>query len=113
MAASTSRTAMSAITIVSNRCVATPSRTHPTNSTFNRQTQGGRGYDKNAVDGKILSVLSDYDAINDSINSRVFLGNFTPQVGAVTNGSGVLSFMLQGDNDAGLLSYSFSNLLEF
>ena len=29
--------------------------------------QGGRGYDKGAVDGKILGVLSDFDDINDSI----------------------------------------------
>ena len=29
--------------------------------------QGGRGYDKGAVDGKILGVLSDFDDISDSI----------------------------------------------
>ena len=29
--------------------------------------QGGRGYDKGAVDGKIFCVLSDFDDINDSI----------------------------------------------
>jgi len=50
------------------------------------------------------------DATNDSANRRVFLGNFGAQTNAVTNGSGVLSFILQGDNDAGLLSYTFANL---
>lgn len=65
------------------------------------------GYNLGADQSVTLTIT---DAINDSVNSRVFLGNFTPQAGVVTNGSGVLSFMLQGDNDAGLLSYTFSNL---
>lgn len=54
--------------------------------------------------------VSIVDAPNDSANRRIFLGNFTPQANAVTDGSGVLSFILQGDNDLGLLSYSFANL---
>lgn len=55
-------------------------------------------------------TLSITDATNDSANRRVFLGSFVPQANAVTDGSGVLSFILQGDNGAGLLSYTFSNL---
>ncbi|MDB4077079.1 DUF1800 family protein [Porticoccaceae bacterium] len=54
--------------------------------------------------------VSIVDAPNDSENRRIFLGNFTPQANAVTDGSGVLSFILQGDNDSGRLSYSYANL---
>ena len=50
------------------------------------------------------------DADNSIANGRVFIGSFAPQGGATTIGNGQLSFILQGDNDNGLLSYSFSNL---
>ncbi|MBV33669.1 MAG: hypothetical protein CMK36_09590 [Porticoccaceae bacterium] len=50
------------------------------------------------------------DASNAPENGRVFLGAFGPQDGADTVASGLLSFVLQGDNDAGVLNYSFSNL---
>jgi uncharacterized protein (DUF1800 family) len=67
----------------------------------------GSGYDL-GTDRSAVMVIS--DATNDSANQKVFLGAFAPQNGAITNGSGVLSFILQGDNEAGKLSYSFSNL---
>tara|TARA_B100000768_G_scaffold80580_1_gene76536 strand:+ start:4337 stop:7018 length:2682 start_codon:yes stop_codon:yes gene_type:complete len=50
------------------------------------------------------------DADNSVANGKVFIGSFAAQGGANTIGSGQLSFILQGDNDNGLLSYSFSNL---
>ena len=50
------------------------------------------------------------DANNAPENGRVFLGAFGPQDGADTVASGLLSFVLQGDNDAGVLNYNFSNL---
>jgi uncharacterized protein (DUF1800 family) len=50
------------------------------------------------------------DADNSIANGRVFIGSFAPQGGATTIGNGQLSFILQGDNDNGLLSYNFSNL---
>jgi len=50
------------------------------------------------------------DAENTRENAKVFIGIFAPQNGATTNGTGVLSFILQGDNEQGLLSYTFSNL---
>ena len=59
-------------------------------------------------DRSVEMVIS--DATNNSANRKVFLGTFAPQDGAITNGSGVLSFILQGDNEAGKLSYSFANL---
>jgi len=50
------------------------------------------------------------DADNAIANGKVFIGAFGPQGGASTIGNGQLSFILQGDNDSGLLSYSFANL---
>ncbi|QBY04250.1 DUF1800 family protein [Thalassotalea sp. HSM 43] len=47
----------------------------------------------------------------DSAQSRkVFYGTFRPQGDALTSASGVLSFILAGDNSHGYLNYSFSNL---
>lgn len=67
----------------------------------------GSGYDLTAQRSAQITIS---DATNDSDNQKVFLGAFAAENGAITNGSGVLSFILQGDNDAGMLSYSFSNL---
>ena len=50
------------------------------------------------------------DASNAPENGRVFLGTFGPQDAADTTASGFLSFVLQGDNDGGVLNYNFSNL---
>lgn len=50
------------------------------------------------------------DAANSDENRKVFLGTFVPQYGAATSASGLASFILQGDNDAGQLNYTFSNL---
>lgn len=50
------------------------------------------------------------DATNTEANKQVFLGSFEPQDGAATNGSGLLSFVLQGDNDLGVLTYTYQNL---
>ncbi|MAH72739.1 MAG: hypothetical protein CBC09_01485 [Cellvibrionales bacterium TMED49] len=50
------------------------------------------------------------DASNAPENGRVFLGTFGPQDAADTTASGLLSFVLQGDNDGGVLNYNFSNL---
>lgn len=50
------------------------------------------------------------DADNTRENAKVFLGTFSAQGSAITNGSGVLSFILQGDNQQGLLNYNISNL---
>jgi len=50
------------------------------------------------------------DADNTSDNSKVFIGYFSPQDGATSVGSGVLSLVLQGDNEQATLSYDFSGL---
>ncbi|MGJ8694296.1 MAG: DUF1800 family protein [Thalassotalea sp.] len=50
------------------------------------------------------------DAANTRANAKVFLGVFGPQNSAATNASGVLSFIVQGDNEQGVLNYTFSNL---
>ena len=50
------------------------------------------------------------DASNNPENSKVFFGVFLPQGDAVTSGSGVLSLILDGDNDNASLNYNFSNL---
>ena len=50
------------------------------------------------------------DANNDPENSKVFFGVFSPQGDAETSGSGVLSLILDGDNDNASINYNFSNL---
>lgn len=50
------------------------------------------------------------DASNASANAKVFFGVFLPQGNAVTSGSGLLSLILDGDNDNASLNYNFSNL---
>ena len=50
------------------------------------------------------------DADNTSNNSKVFIGYFSPQDEATTVGSGVLSLVLQGDNERATLSYEFTGL---
>ncbi len=75
--------------------------------TLSMTLTSGAGYDLGSARSAEV-VIS--DATNASANQKVFLGSFGPQDGATTNGSGVLSFILQGDNETGKLSYSFSNL---
>ncbi|MEH6605509.1 MAG: DUF1800 family protein [Pseudomonadales bacterium] len=50
------------------------------------------------------------EATNADANRKVFLGSFVAQDGVATTASGTASFILQGDNDAGLMNYTFSNL---
>lgn len=67
----------------------------------------GTGY---ALNSSIAASLMIADASNDSANAKVFFGIFAPQGDAVTSGSGVLSLIVDGDNDNALLNYNFSNL---
>ncbi|WP_068546814.1 DUF1800 family protein [Thalassotalea crassostreae] len=61
--------------------------------------------------GENASVsLTIIDAENTRENAKVFYGVFAPQGDAITSGTGVLSFILQGDNEQGELNYSFTNL---
>ena len=80
---------------------------HEVPETLTVQLSAGSSYDLTSQDSAELIIS---DANNDVENEKVFLGAFAAENGAITNGSGVLSFILQGDNDAGKLSYSFSNL---
>ena len=50
------------------------------------------------------------DANNSAENNKVFIGYFSPQDDATTVGSGVLSLVLQGDNEQAILSYEFTGL---
>ncbi len=50
------------------------------------------------------------DAPNTQDHAKVFVGTFGPQGDVVTQGTGVLSFILAGDNSSGSLSYAFSGL---
>ena len=69
--------------------------------------QAGEGY---TLGDSISAAVKINDATNASANGRVFLGTFGPQDGADTAGSGLLSFILQGDNEQGVLTYNFTNL---
>ena len=67
----------------------------------------GTGYTlSDQVSGSILIN----DASNEYGNSRLFLGTFRPQDGVQTGASGLLSFLLQGDNSKGVLTYTYDNL---
>ena len=50
------------------------------------------------------------DASNEYGNSRLFLGTFRAQDSIQTAASGLLSFLLQGDNSKGVLTYTYDNL---
>ena len=50
------------------------------------------------------------DASNEYGNSRLFLGTFRSQDSVQTAASGLLSFLLQGDNSKGVLTYTYDNL---
>ncbi len=50
------------------------------------------------------------DASNEYGNSRLFLGTFRSQDNVQTAASGLLSFLLQGDNSKGVLTYTYDNL---
>jgi uncharacterized protein (DUF1800 family) len=67
----------------------------------------GSGYDLGASTTAAISII---DAANTDENRKVFLGTFVPQDGVATTASGTASFILQGDNDAGEMNYTFSNL---
>lgn len=67
----------------------------------------GIGYALNSNNTASLMIA---DASNDSANAKVFFGIFGPQGNAVTSGSGVLSLIVDGDNDNAFLNYNFSNL---
>ncbi len=68
---------------------------------------GGAGYTMGASTTAASRII---DAANSDENRKVFLGTFLPQDGVATTASGTASFILQGDNDAGMLNYTFSNL---
>jgi len=77
----------------------------PEVATFSLQI--GSGYNLGSSTEVAVSIA---DAANTDDNRKVFLGIFVPQEGAVTTASGTASFILQGDNDLGLMNYTFSNL---
>ncbi|MGI9258134.1 MAG: CHRD domain-containing protein, partial [Gammaproteobacteria bacterium] len=68
---------------------------------------GGTGY---TMGGSRTAEFRIIDAANTDENRKVFLGTFLPQDGVATTASGTASFILQGDNDAGMLNYTFSGL---
>ncbi len=67
----------------------------------------GNGY---AINNNNTVNITIVDASNDSANAKVFFGVFAPEGNAVTSGSGVLSLIVDGDNDNAFLNYNFSNL---
>lgn len=80
---------------------------HEVPEVVNFSLAAGAGYNLGASTSAAISIL---DAANTDANRKVFLGNFVPQDGVATTASGTASFILQGDNDAGLMNYTFSNL---
>ncbi|NNE59308.1 MAG: DUF1800 family protein [Woeseia sp.] len=69
--------------------------------------EAGTGYTLGTSTSIGVSVI---DAANKYENRKVFLGTFFPQDGVATSATGSASFVMQGDNDAGQMNYTFSNL---
>ena len=67
----------------------------------------GTGYTLGASTSAVVSII---DAANTDDNRKVFLGTFVPQDGVATTASGTASFILQGDNEAGQMNYTFAGL---
>ncbi len=67
----------------------------------------GAGFTLGASTTAAVSII---DAANTDDNRKVFLGMFVPQSGVATTASGSASFILQGDNDTGMMNYTFSGL---
>ena len=91
--------------VVEVRPVADALNEVPETGTFT--LNGGSGYRVGTTSTAAITII---DAANTDANRKVFLGTFVPQGGVATSGSGTASFILQGDNDAGLMNYTFSNL---
>lgn len=67
----------------------------------------GSGYTLGSSTEAAITII---DAANTDANRKVFLGNFVPQDGAATTAYGSASLILQGDNAAAMINYSFSGL---
>ena len=80
---------------------------HEVPEVVNFSLAAGASYDLGASTSVAIAII---DAANTDANRKVFLNTFVPQSGVATTASGTMSFILQGDNDAGLLNYTFSNL---
>lgn len=80
---------------------------HEVPEVVNFSLAAGAGYNLGTSTSAAVSII---DAANTDANRKVFLGLFVPQDGVATTASGTASFILQGDNDAGLMNYTFSNL---
>jgi uncharacterized protein (DUF1800 family) len=58
----------------------------------------------------ISAEITISEATNSAANRQLFLGTFKPQDDIATDATGLLSFILQGDNDKGVLTYTYTNL---
>ena len=63
-----------------------------------------------SLDGEVSAEIIISEAIPEKNNSQLFLGTFKAQDGISTSASGLLSFILQGDNESGTLTYTYANL---
>jgi uncharacterized protein (DUF1800 family) len=67
----------------------------------------GSSYD---LGDDIVASITINEATNEISNNQLFLGTFKAQDSVPTNASGLLSFVLQGDNSKGTLTYTYANL---
>lgn len=67
----------------------------------------GSSYD---LGDEIVASITINEATNEISNNQLFLGTFKAQDSVPTNASGLLSFVLQGDNSKGTLTYTYANL---
>ena len=67
----------------------------------------GEGYIVETQDEQSITI---FDARNTAENEQKFVGVFRPFNGADTGAFGVLSLVVSGDNQRGILNYNFNNL---
>ena len=80
---------------------------HEVPETLTLTLDNGSAYTINNENKAAITII---DASNIAENAKVFLGIFSPQGDAQTSATGVLSVILQGDNEQAKLSYTFSDL---
>lgn len=74
---------------------------------LNINLQAGGTYE---LGDNISAVITIVEAESTIENRQLFLGTFEPQDGADTSASGLLTFLLEGDNSNGRLTYTYTNL---
>ncbi len=80
---------------------------HEVPETLTVKISAGASYQVSADNTSSIVIT---DAENTNENGKVFIGYFSPQGSAVTTATGLMSLVLQGDNEQALITYQFEGL---